>query len=238
MNKITEVFGSTRVLLPVIHPVDWDQALANVGIAQATGVRGVFVIDQGMSADEVLALVNEIRKCFPTIWVGVNLLRCLPSEALGTALQTCGGRIDGLWSDNAGIDERWVAQPEAGEFVNARRSLAWSGLYFGGVAFKYQSPVEDLAKAATLAVDYMDVICTSGPGTGKPAELDKVKRIRAAIGTSADLALASGVNATNVREYLPYVNAFLVGTGIERAFGVLDAEKTMELQTIIASSAE
>jgi hypothetical protein len=33
------------------------------------------------------------------------------------------------------------------------------------------------------------------------------------------------VTAENVHEYLPYVNAFLVGTGIEARLGVIDAVK-------------
>jgi phosphoribosylanthranilate isomerase len=50
--------------------------------------------------------------------------------------------------------------------------------------------------------------------------------------TSA-LALASGITEDNVRTYLPDVQVFLVGTGIESAFGVLDATKVKRLADII-----
>jgi predicted TIM-barrel enzyme len=81
----------------------------------------------------------------------------------------------------------------------------------------------------------MDVNCTSGPGTGQQADPEKVATMRAAVGHGAAIALASGVTADNVHHYLPYVNAYLVGTGIEHAFGVLDPGKTAALQAAIAS---
>jgi len=35
-------------------------------------------------------------------------------------------------------------QPEADAVLAAIRETGWPGLYFGGVAFKYQRPVDDL----------------------------------------------------------------------------------------------
>jgi hypothetical protein len=52
-----------------------------------------------------------------------------------------GGRIDGIWSDSAGLDEHASEQPLADPFVAARRGLGWTGFYFGGVAFKYQRAI-------------------------------------------------------------------------------------------------
>ena len=43
------------------------------------------------------------------------------------------------------------------------------------------------------------------------------------------LAIASGVTPDNVNDYLPYINAFLVSTGISKDFHNLDLEKTKEL---------
>src|SRR5581483_555599 len=120
MNRIEAVFGVSRVLLPVIHPIGWDEALKSIQIARDAKVKGVFLIDQGMSADEVLELVLETRKRFPELWVGVNLLSAgSPAKALRLALDACEGRIDGLWTDNAGIDEAAGSQPAAQEFLDA-----------------------------------------------------------------------------------------------------------------------
>ena len=222
MNRISEAFGARHVLLPVVHPVGRSEAFESVRVAHAAGVKGIFLIDQGMTAPEVLQLVLEVRAMHPELWVGVNLLSRRPAEALAAALDACEGRIDGIWSDNA--------ESDAAAFVETRRARGWSGLYFGGTAFKYQRAVAeaDLGRTAGAAAEYMDVICTSGPGTGMAADVGKVKAMRAGIGEHA-LALASGVTPENVRDYVPYVDAYLVGTGIEARFGVLDPRKVEAL---------
>ena len=71
----------------------------------------------------------------------------------------------------------------------------------------------------------MDVLCTSGPGTGHAADVQKVRDLRVGLGDRHAMALASGITPENVQIYVPYVQAFLVGTGIERQLGVLDPAK-------------
>lgn len=229
MNRIAEVFGSSPVLLPVVHPISRVAALRAIEVAHSLGVKGVFLIDQGMSERDVLALVRIVRETYPALWIGINLLSRTAAACLAVTHNNRGWGIDGIWSDWAGIDEQRVmgsSHPEAEAFLNARRAARWDGLYFGGVAFKYQREVAqaDLAAAAQMSVPYMDVLCTSGPGTGQPADVEKVKALRAGLGDHA-MALASGVTPENVGDYLPYVQAFLVGTGIEERLGVFDPTK-------------
>jgi predicted TIM-barrel enzyme len=228
MNRIVDVFGTSPVLLPVVHPIGREEALASIRIAHDLGIKGVFLIDQGMTERDVLALVGSVRDRYPSLWIGLNLLSRTPADAL-TVMQTARISVDGLWSDNAGIEEGRVmgsTHPAAETFNFMRRSTHWNGLYFGGVAFKYQREVaaEDLGAAAEMSLPYVDVLCTSGPGTGYAADVEKVRALRAGLGDHA-MALASGVTPENVRIYLPYVQAFLVGTGIERQLGVLDPAK-------------
>jgi predicted TIM-barrel enzyme len=224
VNRIAEVFGTSPVLLPVVHPISRTEALAAVAVAHEQGVKGVFLIDQGMTERDVVSLAREVRTLYPALWIGINLLSRTPAEMLTAALTTP-GTIDGIWSDNAGIDERVVSQ-RATVFGTDRRMTGWRGLYFGGVAFKYQReiPTEHLGRVATSAAPYMDVVCTSGPGTGYAADVEKVRALRAGLGDHA-MALASGVTPENVRGYMPYVQAFLVGTGIEKRLGILDPAK-------------
>lgn len=239
MNRIAAVFGTSPVLLPVIHPISREEALAAVHIAQGLGIRGVFLIDQGMIERDVLALVREVREQYPSLWIGVNLLSREPAEALVVALGA-GVTVDGLWSDNAGIDERHV-RARAESFITVRQRVNWTGLYFGGVAFKYQREIaqEHLGQVAKSAAPYMDVICTSGPGTGYPADVGKVQALRSGLGDHDHaLALASGITPENVRGYMPYVQAFLVGTGIESRLGVLDPAKVEALLAAMQKKAD
>jgi uncharacterized protein len=236
MNRIEEVFGTRRVLLPVIHPINADEAMRSVQVAWDAGVRGIFLIDQGMSRGEVLDLILDVRKRHPKLWVGLNLLGKPPAEILRLGLGACAGRLDGIWTDNAGIDEDAAEQPQAQAFVDARARAGWNGLYFGGVAFKYQRevPAEKLSRAASTAKAFMDVLCTSGPGTGQAADPAKVIGLRNGLGPDGALALASGVTDDNVAGFLPHVDAYLVGTGIEKDFGVLDPGKVARLQALIS----
>ena len=74
----------------------------------------------------------------------------------------------------------------------------------------------------------MEVVCTSGRRTGVAADVPKVRIMREAI-PDVPLALASGVTPENVDGFLPYVEAYLVATGIEERFGVLDPARTKAL---------
>ncbi len=123
-------------------------------------------------------------------------------------------------------------QPVAARMATARRESGWRGLLFGGVAFKYQREVNDVARAAAIAVEYMDVVTTSGPGTGRAADAHKLQRMKSVMG-EATLALASGVTPENVTLYLPHVDCLMVATGISASFNELDPHQVDRLvQTV------
>jgi predicted TIM-barrel enzyme len=82
------------------------------------------------------------------------------------------------------------------------------------------------------AAQGVHVVTTSGPATGSPALVSKVQVMRAALGDHA-LALASGITPENVRIYLPYVDAYLVASGIERSFGEFDPARLRALAELI-----
>lgn len=130
------------------------------------------------------------------------------------------------------VDERSGDIFVAEKINSLRRRSEWQGLYFGGVAFKYQRPVLELEMAAMLAASYMDVITTSGPGTGLAAEVEKIRRMRAAI-EDKPLAIASGITPENVKDYLGIADCFLVATGISRDFVTLDPEKLKHLMASV-----
>lgn len=237
-NRIEQVFGIPRVFLPVIHPVNRETALESIRGVHAAGCRGIFLIDQGMQESGVLQLICEVRAQYPRLWIGVNLLRRSPAQALRNALTACDGRVDGIWADDAGID---VLHPQdiAAAVAMGRAARNTGCLYFGGVAFKYQRPVDDmhLPFTAALASEHMDVVCTSGPGTGQAPTVDKIAALSEGLVGDTALALASGVTVDNVQSFLPYVHAFLVGTGVEERLGVIDAGKVSALRAAIEGDA-
>lgn len=224
-GRLEEITTSTHVVLPVVHVVDEDQTLRNVQIAHDAGADGVWIIDHDGDGRNTLRCAGAARDWFPDLWIGVNLL----GERPQTAYRHLPGWVDGLWCDDACVDERGGEQVVP-DLVDAARGEAANGnaMYFGGVAFKYRRPVADLEGAARVAAGRVDVVTTSGVGTGHAADLEKLERMREGCG-DAPLAVASGITPANVREYLGLVDAFLVATGISKDFHHLDPALTRAL---------
>ena len=72
--------------------------------------------------------------------------------------------------------ERVQQQTEADSIAAVRKSSGWTGMYFGGTAFKKQRPVEiTVSRRSESGCGYMDAVTTSGIATGHPADLEKSK---------------------------------------------------------------
>ncbi len=224
MTRFGQVFRRPPAVLPVIHVEELDQALRNAQIAREAGCDGIFLINHGGSCADLLTIHGAVQAEFPDWWIGVNCLDMSPWQVF----EVIDRRVAGVWVDNAGIDEQAEVQEMAERVAEARAKSGWSGLYFGGVAFKYQRPVTDLARAAILASSYMDVVTTSGPGTGKSAQVDKIRTMKEAIG-DFPLAIASGITPQNVNRYLAVADCFLVATGISHSWTELEPQRVADL---------
>jgi len=202
------------VVLPVIHVLETERTLHNIDVLTGEGAPGCFLINHDFGVEAFLPIVRQVRAARPDLWMGLNFLAVTGLKAFPqlAELQREGCRVDAYWADDARIDERVENQQEARAIQDAR--AGWDGLYFGGTAFKKQRPVEpsDFGRAAALAADWMDVVCTSGLATGVEADDSKIASFRTAIGDTA-LALASGITPENAARY-KHVDAFMVATGI------------------------
>jgi uncharacterized protein len=207
------------VVTPVIHVLDRAQAERNIAVAMAAGAAGVFLINHDFPKERLLPILREVRSDWPGLWLGVNFLAVTGREAfpLLGALEGEGCVIDAYWADDARIDEREAAQAEAAGIARVRAESGWTGMYFGGVAFKKQRAVDAAQhrRSAEIARALMDVVTTSGVATGHEAEGGKVAEFRAGLG-DAPLALASGITPENAARYGRDVDCFLVATGINR----------------------
>jgi len=230
MSRFTDIFSNRHTILPVIHVQSEEQAFRNVSIAQEAKADGVFLIGHTMPFLKLLKIHDSLREQFPSFWMGMNCLDLPPKDTF----EAVGEKVDGIWTDNAMVDENATEQPRADEVLKVQSKIGWKGLYFGGTAFKYQRRVEELEAAAKLASRYMDVVTTSGPGTGHAAGLDKIKRMKSALG-DIPLAIASGITPENVKTYMPYADCFLVATGISKSFEELDPLLVEKLVEIVRS---
>lgn len=239
-NELKKRFGTKGVVvLPVIHVLDAKRTLDNVNVLTGEGAGGCFLINHDFGVPEFIDIIRDVRAAQPKIWMGVNFLAVTGLNAFPqlAALQAQGCQVDAYWADDARIDETGSDQTEA-RSIDAARS-DWSGLYFGGTAFKKQRPVDpaDYARAASIATGWMDVVTTSGPATGQEADAGKIATFREAMGETA-LALASGITPDNAHRYAE-VDCFMVATGInhdnnfydidpKRLRRLLDVAETLE----------
>jgi len=224
---------SGKFLLPVIHVLDLDQVLRNVGTAKINGADGVFLINHGsIETHELVEFYEEAVKCFPGFWIGLNCLDLQGYEVFRNVPNS----VDGIWIDDGGISEKSSPCNKsnrcAKKICRYKEESGFTGKYFGGVAFKGRERVRDVKKVAEMAMEFMDVVTTSGTCTGVAADVEKIASMKEAIGDKP-LALASGVTLANVFKYLPFVDYFLVATGISSGFYELDPQKLYNLAKFV-----
>lgn len=184
-------------IVPVIHCLDWNQVDKNMDICNRNGIEMVFLINHSSSSNAVTQLqdyFNKAKSNYPNMKIGLNFLQLSSEDSLLTAEQM--GNVDAIWSD----------YPFTG---------TTNQLYFGAVAFKYQKHVPDyeLEDVCKEAIKHMSVVTTSGPGTGKPANINRIKMIREYIGDHK-MAIASGITSDNKKDYEPYIDYMLVASSI------------------------
>lgn len=246
MDRYTckKTFGSVGpVVLPVIHVLDQDQIDRNVAVAFGAGAPGVFLINHDFPYPQFVPLIEQTRNRYPDSWIGVNFLGVTGREAFPVLgeLEAKGVVVNAYWADDARIDEKAPSsqQSEADAIRAARGASGWSGIYFGGTAFKKQRPVspQDYEPAAVLATGYMDVVTTSGVATGQAVEQDKISAFRRGCGDNA-LAIASGITPENAAGYCSAVDCFLVATGInfENDFYNINPERLKSLIDVTRKS--
>lgn len=226
MHLYKKIFPKKNSLLTVVHAESQEQVERNIKIAFESGADGAFLVNHRIGFDLLLKIYESVRCQYPDFWIGLNFLDLTASESLNIVPDDASG----LWVDDAGIyeDRNNPAQIAYMNWNVRSWNKDWRGLYFGGVAFKYQRKVSNLALAAKCAMPYMDVITTSGDATGYAPEIEKILKIRETIG-DFPLAIASGISASNVGDYLDLANCFLVATSISDSFTELNPQKIDKL---------
>jgi len=211
-------------IYPVIHVQNTEQAIRNTLIAKDAKCDGVFLINHAIRPEKLVQIHAEVTTKIPDWWIGINCLGWTPDDIIRRATP----EMNGIWVDNAGVDERTKGIGYPSIIKDLRKKVKWEGLYFGGVAFKYQRPVEDLETACKLAKDYMDVVTTSGPGTAQEADVNKIARMHKALG-DFPLAIASGITIDNIENYLDKATHFLVASGINETWDDLNPTLVRQL---------
>lgn len=202
---------------PVVHITSPEQAVEQTGIAIDAQADGVFLIHHGNSqyqGGEVLVnAFNDVTTTYPDLFVGMNYLGLDPLEGYTYTQRLLDAHSivrapDALWFDDA---TGYARTPD--DAVDNLRRLAeyrqqhpamQQAVFMGGVAFKYthgytDDPEQASAVAARLA-PLIDVVTTSGAGTGHAPSPEKIIAMGRSV-KPGQLAVASGVSIENIQDY-------------------------------------
>ncbi len=213
----------------VIHTADGKDPVGEAIKAWEGGAGGIILIDHGRDYRALLSDYGLVRAAFPEAWIGLNFLD-LPARG---SVRIVPGDFDGLWVDNCYCsvrDQQDLAGLLSIDCCNGGAGESWR--VFASVAFKHQRLDRTIEDAASLASDLFDVVVTSGTRTGRAPDTEKTRLMKAAAGDKP-FAIASGIKASNVHEFLDHVDCFMVSTGISTNDDFLDPAKVAELGAII-----
>ena len=216
---------------PVIHYRDLDQAWRNARAAMLAGCPGVFLINMSGSHHELTGACRTLRQQLhnPDFVLGTNRLGLAAPEHYALELSLGAGQA--VWTDQSGLHSHY-RQSEAVDGVKRQPSGV---TYFAAVAFKTQRAEPNPQPLIAEAVEAGWIPTTSGPGTGHPADPERVHAMgEYAHALGGRLALASGITPENATRYKGAVDYWLVATGISRTFYDLDDAKLDRLLGALA----
>jgi predicted TIM-barrel enzyme len=205
----------------VIHASDREQIIRNLDRTLNAGADGTFVINHGgISLREMLETVAELKVKMPKVFIGMNVLS---GDSVGCFQIAESVKADGLWLDESYIRLNPRYDEYLKEMDEARK--VYTGQYFGSVAFKTHAQVglDEALKVAVKSLPHVDVVTTSGAGTGSAPDVERIEQMKKVIGDKP-LAIASGMSPENI-ELFPSADAVLAATGLQDSWTELNEKK-------------
>lgn len=200
-----------RLVLPVVHHKDNATTFDQTMLALTLGADGVFLISHGGHDEQLLDLTRRMKASFKNKLIGLNLLGYDALDAFNAGIDA---GADMVWADAPGVTSNGITHEAKAIAMRIREQPDVA--FFGSVAFKYQAPEPCPAHAAATAAKLGMLTTTSGSGTGSAPPVEKIRAMRASLGPTAPLAVASGMTVDNVGMFLPMVSHYLVATGVSR----------------------
>ena len=167
------------------------------------------------------ALAVEVRRHFPQLPLGINLLRNDGRSALAVAHATGAQFIRVNVLCGARVADQGILHGIAHDLLRDRAMLRAerSIKILADVDVKHSAPLaprplEDEV-SDTLHRGLADGLIVSGTGTGRATDPGHVAAARAAAAGKAPVFVGSGVTVRSLPEYLPHADAFIVGSAFK-----------------------
>lgn len=229
-----------------------ERARADVRALVEGGVRAVLVENYGdlpfhphavppETTAAMTAAVLAVRQEAAAAVVGVNVLRNDVASALAVAAATGASFVrvnvhtGGMYTDQGWLEGR------AAETVRLRERLCPQVAILADVLVKHATPPPGLGLEEAARDGWerglADALIVSGTGTGRPARLEEVERVRKLL-PEAPVLVGSGVTASTVRETLVMATGAIVGSALQRegrAGQPVEAERVRRLMAAAGS---
>ncbi len=210
------------------------RALHDAAVLSEAGFAGIILENFGDSpftagtvdphvAAFVAIVASQIRERHPQLRIGINLLRNDARSALGVAAAAGADFIRVNVHCGAMLTDQGILQGDAHATLRYRRELGADGPGPGRIQIAADilvkhavplGPVEAGAMAAdTARRGGAEVLIVTGEGTGKPADRERVARVREAV-PEASVWLGSGVTTETIRGWSTSAHGAIVGTAL------------------------
>lgn len=223
LRQISEHEKQLWVVAYVNQPQDKPQnlkleAMKNVEASLEGGADAVILINEWCTYQELESTIRETKKEFPKLKLGVNYLGDEKDEPYGFqgSFQLAKEYdLDIVWTDFSGVDE--INEKPLVNLHEIERYRYEKAFYCSGVHMKYstlKNPQKSIVKSSMQAMGWVDGIILTGEKTGVAVNTDKVKSVFPEL-NGYPLGVASGVNAQNVEQILPYMDFFIVSSSLQ-----------------------
>lgn len=162
--------------------------------------------------------VQAVRAVAGARPVGVNVLRNDARAALGIAAVTGAAFVRVNVHTGAAVTDQGLVEGRAAETVRERARIAPDVALLADAHVKHATQLssETLAESVHDLVHraLADGVIVSGPATGRPPSVERVREARGAA-SGAPILIGSGLDADNARELLEHATGAIVGTALK-----------------------
>lgn len=243
-EKINELFKVEKPVIGMVHllplPGDYayennldyvvERALADALTLKEGGVHGYIIENAGSQPfhimDEIeiaeiaiISRIAEILKVKTGLPFGINIASNGVKQALAVSKATGGtfvratGWVNGYYSSSGFVAP---CAPECMDYkkkINAEKIMVFADIKVknGSHAFIQDKDILTLSKDAFAA--YADAVILTGESTGIMPNQEELKLLYNAL--SGPVLIGSGTDINNLKDMLPYGDAFIIGTSFK-----------------------
>lgn len=165
-------------------------------------------------------IVNHLKAHYPTVRIGVNVLRndALAALAIASATECQAIRVNVL--THARLTDQGIIEGCSYELNKYRNQLNSTIEVWADVEVKHSYPLAQIPIAETIQ-DALHrggaaKIIFTGSKTGAEADLNLIKElVESNIITPEQIVIGSGISEKNIQLFLPYANNFIVGSSLK-----------------------